>query len=368
MGIISCPMGQANINPFYNCIKILSEISSGLCVIAIYDQNVKSKINDKRITCEIIHKPGNKRLSRIYRYIFTQTKVVWHLLHSLNTKIWIFYLGEGLIFPLLVAKLLRKNTILALGGSVEKEVESGNRKLGQIQIILKKINLTLSDGIILYSPILINQWNLNKYAHKIFIAHEHYIDFQKFDVKTLINERENIIGYIGRLSPEKGVLNFVKSIPEVLQEYPDLKFFIGGNGNLSEDLYHLVKSQKLDDKVIFEGWISHSQLPIYLNKLKLLVLPSYSEGLPNIMLEAMACQTPVLATPVGAIPDVIIDGETGFIMEDNSPESIAKNIIKVLENPELGIISINGRKFVEKHFSYNETVDQYRSIFQNSIF
>lgn len=368
IGVISCPMGQANINPFCNCIDILSRISSNLRVIAIYDENIKYKINDKRITCEVIHKPGKKRLSRIYRYLFTQLKIVWHLLHFKNTKVWIFYLGEGLIFPLLAAKLLQKTTILALGGSVEKEVESGNCRLGQIRILVKKINLVLSDGIILYSPILINQWNLNRYAHKIFIAHEHYIDFQMFDATTPINARENIIGYIGRLSPEKGVLNFVKSIPEILREYPNLKFFIGGNGNLLEDIACFLESEKLNDKVVLGGWISHSQLPTYLNMLKLIVLPSYSEGLPNIMLEAMACQTPILATPVGAIPDFIRDGENGFIMDENSPECIAKNVIRVLENPQLETISKNERMFAEKQFSYDATVKKYRDIFIDSKF
>jgi glycosyltransferase involved in cell wall biosynthesis len=106
----------------------------------------------------------------------------------------------------------------------------------------------------------------------------------------------------------------------------------------------------LTARVDLPGWISHDDLPGYLNQLRLLVLPSYTEGLPNIMLEAMACGTPVLATPVGAIPDVIIDGKTGFIMENNSPECIAENVIRALNSPDLERIAENGRRFVEENF------------------
>ena len=89
----------------------------------------------------------------------------------------------------------------------------------------------------------------------------------------------------------------------------------------------LSSKENLNNKVELTGWIPHDELPDYSNMLKLIVLPSYTEGLPNIMLEVMACGTPVLATPVGAIPDVINDGENRFLMENNSQECIAENVI-----------------------------------------
>ena len=109
-------------------------------------------------------------------------------------------------------------------------------------------------------------------------------------------------------------------------------------------------------------WIPHDELPEYLNELKLLVLPSYTEGLPNIMLEAMACGTPVLATPVGAIPDVINDGENGFILESNNPEYIAENAIRALNYPNLDKIVKNARELVEKEITYEGAVERYRKI------
>jgi glycosyltransferase involved in cell wall biosynthesis len=80
------------------------------------------------------------------------------------------------------------------------------------------------------------------------------------------------------------------------------------------------------------------------------------------MLEAMACGTPILASPVGAIPDLIKDGETGFIMADNSPECIARNIIRALNHPYLEKIADNGRALVEKEFTFEKAVERYREL------
>jgi len=72
----------------------------------------------------------------------------------------------------------------------------------------------------------------------------------------------------------------------------------------------------------------------------------------------------VLATPVGAIPDVIIDGKTGFIMENNSPECIAENVIRVLASPDLEQIAEEGRRFVEENFTFEKVVENWREFFR----
>ena len=130
---------------------------------------------------------------------------------------------------------------------------------------------------------------------------------------------------------------------------------IGGDGPLKELIEASLQKGGVTARVDLPGWISHDDLPGYLNQLRLLVLPSYTEGLPNIMLEAMACGTPVLATPVGAIPDVIIDGKTGFIMENNSPECIAENVKRALDSPDLERIAEAGRRFVEENFTFERS-------------
>ena len=94
------------------------------------------------------------------------------------------------------------------------------------------------------------------------------------------------------------------------------------------------------------------------------MIPSQFEGLPNILLEAMACGTLVLATPVGAIPDVIVDGRTGFIMEDNSPDCIAKNVTRVLNSSDSEQVAENGRRFVEEHFTFEHAVARWKEVLE----
>ncbi|HQK83554.1 MAG TPA: glycosyltransferase family 4 protein, partial [Atribacter sp.] len=79
---------------------------------------------------------------------------------------------------------------------------------------------------------------------------------------------------------------------------------------------------------------------------------------------AMACGTPVLATPVGAIPEVIQDGVTGFIMENNTPECIARNVMRALNHPDLEGIAERGRQYVEKNYSFKETLKRWENILE----
>ena len=82
------------------------------------------------------------------------------------------------------------------------------------------------------------------------------------------------------------------------------------------------------------------------------------------MIKAMACGTPVLANAVGSIPDVINDGETGFIMENNSPECITKNILKSLQYSNLGEVINNARELIKEEFNYTYTENRYKKIIE----
>ncbi len=269
------------------------------------------------------------------------------------------------MLPMLFSKLLRKKAVMALAGSATQSTKAESSALSLPIGLMARATFKLSGRIICYTEGLVPEYGLPRYRNKISIAHEHFIDFGRFKMRRRLDERDNLVGYIGRLSREKGVLNFVQAIPEILKERGDFEFLIGGDGQLRNEIKEYLDKEKLSGKVKVKGWIPHDEVPEYLSTLKLLVLPSYTEGLPNIVLEAMACGTPVLATPVGAVPDVIKDGETGFIIEDNPPQSLAQNVIRALNYPNLMEVAQNARALVEKEFTYEKAVEKYREILGN---
>lgn len=361
IGIVAPAQLDESKSPVLNLINILYPLSNNICLITLR-HDLFSKTN-KIHTYEIQYKRGANAFTKIIRHIYLELRISYKLAKiTKNVDFWIFFISGFSVLPVLTAKLLRKKVVLALSGSSALMAKFSNDILSKPIEILEKINLALSNCLILYSPNLVKEYNMEKYRNKISIAHRHFLDFNKFKIEKPLSERDNLLGYIGRLSQEKGILNFVEAMTKVLEMRDDIGFLIGGDGPLRTKVEQCVNAENLNSKARFVGWIPHDDLPKCLNDLKLLVLPSYTEGLPNIMLEAMACGTPVLATPVGAIPDVIKHEETGFIMEDNSPECIASNVLRVLSQPNLEEIAKNAHALVEKEYTYEAAVEKYRSI------
>ena len=348
-----------------NFIDLLEPLSNELFVITgKFPDSQNKRIHIIRI------KSDDKKeftLIRAGKYIFKQLITAFNLIKiSKQIDIVIFYIGTRIdVLPVLIAKLLGKKTVLAFTGlvSTTPKIQYGKRLFGMVGIffsfafrILEKVNLSLADQIAVESESAINFMELKKYRKKITINGALYMDIGKFKIKKNSKDKTNLIGYIGRLSSMKGVINFAKAIPLILKERSDSEFLIGGNGPLFKEIKNELNNNGTYNKVELTGWIPHDELPDYLNELKLIILPSYSEGLPGIVQEGMACGAVVLATPVGGIPDLIKDGKTGFILENNSPECIAENVLRALEHPNLDEIVKNARKLIEKEYSYEVMV------------
>ena len=373
IGIVANPVADEGKNVYLTkFINTLKPLSNEIFVI----NGDFPKIPDKRIHIIKIKADEKKEsmLIRSIKLILTQLRFSFNLIKISKRINVVILFGATELIPLLFAKLMRKRTIVITGGSAWKATDKiyrgrlfgmGGFVFPLILRTLENIGLIFSDRIAVESKSAVKFLSLERYGYKISIISNMYLDINKFKIKKELDSRRNLIGFISRLEEGKGIMNFVKAIPLILKERKDVEFLIGGDGPLFDKIKKKLKNNGLYTQVKLTGWIPHNELSDYLNELKLLVFPSYSEGLPNIVSESMACGTLVLATPVGGVPDLIKDGETGFIIEDNTPECIAKNVIRALSYSDLYRIVKNARKRIEEEYTYEAAVERYRKILEN---
>lgn len=359
VGLVTGLILKAGLTPLFDLHQILDEISSEVSLIITKDKEIHDV--DFGAFYEINHQGGGHPLFRLMNIFTTQIKISLAIFRLKNVDKLIFFMGgEILILPILLSKILRKKVFLALASS-QKDMSQSNQDFFRFFNFICEIDFYLADKIIVYSESLIEEWDLSRLRNKIDIASQHFIDFKKFSKIKEMDERENIIGYVGRLSPEKGVLNLVKSIPLILGEKTDIKFTLIGNGKLMPEIEKYREDNQLDGILNLDGWVNHDELGACLNDFKVLILPSYTEGLPGVILEAMACGTPVLSTPVGSVPDIINNYENGFLLPDNSVNSIKNGVLEVLNYPDLPIISENEIRSTAS-FTFEQAVNKYKSI------
>jgi glycosyltransferase involved in cell wall biosynthesis len=316
---------------------------------------------------------GDSIMSTIFGELKAQMRISRGLISLPHDARLVFWRARSstILIPLILARLRGKKSILLLesrGSELVGQVYKGPLSIGGsilsgIYRGVESVTYSLANRLVVNVPGLLKQPWLTKYKNKVSpLTIADRIVNSDFQISRPLNQRQTIVGYIGRMSPEKGVLNLVKAIPLICSEMNGVKFLLGGDGPLLEQARGELASLIPQDQAAVLGWIPYNEIPGYLNDMKLLVLPSYYEGLPNIVLEAMACGTLVLATRVGAVPDIITDSETGFIMEDNTPECIAENVIRALNHPNLDQISQNGAALIEKEYRYDVLRARYESI------
>ncbi len=364
IGIITLPIHDAGTIPLTNLINVLREISDMVYIIAGNSHNKITIDSNVKILYGKNHSFKDSLPLRILLYINYQILCSWFILkHRREIFIWIFFIGgQNMIIPVFTGILLRRKIIIMMGSSSFHTVAYKKNVLLHIEKRLALVNLYFSDKIVIYSKVFIEKWELTKFVNKIIIGSPHTISFKRFRIFRDIQQRDNVIGFVGRFTEEKGIINLIHSIALIQKKRKDLRFLLIGDGPKKDELHKFIFDNNLEKAITIIKWVSHDSLPDYLNSIKLLILPSYTEGLPNIMLEAMACGTPVLATPVGAIPDVIRDSETGFIMEDNSPECIARNVMRAMSDPDLERVAERGRMYVEEEYRFGKILEKWKCV------
>src|SRR5438132_2536255 len=174
---------------------------------------------------------------------------------------------------------------------------------------------------------------------------------------------ELIVGAAGRLSPEKGFGNLIQAAATLVRNHARLGFVVFGDGPLRQALARQVDEYGLQRRFIMAG--HRTDLDVLLPFLDLLTLPSYTEGLPNIILEAFAAGVPVVATAVGGTPEIVDDGVNGYLVSAGDPACLADRIRTALNSEaqrrEMGL---RGRQKVWKQFTFASQSVLYQQLFE----
>ena len=157
--------------------------------------------------------------------------------------------------------------------------------------------------------------------------------------------------FLGRLGKRKGFYDLVEELREHRAEFEDkMEVLFGGDGEV-EEVCSLIKEYQLDNIAKYQGWVDAEKRSYLLNLCDVYILPSYNEGLPISILEAMSYSLPIISTNVGGIPEIVKSDENGFLIEPGDKQGIYNAICYFMEHrnrvPEFGKVS---RELVKEHF------------------
>jgi glycosyltransferase involved in cell wall biosynthesis len=210
------------------------------------------------------------------------------------------------------------------------------------------------------------------------IVHYNGVDLTAFAPADPEAEDATILS-VGRLVEKKGIEYLIRAFALVSAERPEARLAIAGDGPLRRSLEHLSAECGLSDRVAFHGSLPHGAVADLMRRAAIVCQPSVtaadgdSEGLPTVVLEAAATAKPLVGTRHSGIPEIIVDGETGFLVAEREVGALADRLLSLLGNAELRRkMGAAGRKRTEEKFDlrkqarrleeiYGETISDFRS-------
>lgn len=180
-----------------------------------------------------------------------------------------------------------------------------------------------------------------------------------------IEQKTKVVGSVGRLVPQKGYQYVLKAAPSILHHHPDVRFVFVGDGRERANLEHLADRFNVRSKVLFAGDTDH---PLsMMEAMDVFVLPSIFEPFGQVLIEAMACSRPIVASRVGGIPEVVEDGVTGLLVPPRDPKALVEGILRLLDDEALArAMGAAGRKHVEERFRLSQMIDDVERSFQQA--
>lgn len=179
------------------------------------------------------------------------------------------------------------------------------------------------------------------------------------------NNGSFVIGTVGRLAKQKGYSYLIDAIPLVLEKHPETKWVFLGDGELRIELEEQTKRLGISKNVEFAGQVNN--VLERMQHFDLFVSASLWEGLPTVIIEAMAMATPVVATAIAGTRELIQDGNNGKLVPPGDPQALADGIIEMIDNPDLMNQYAEAGKLSSQSFSIETIAKEYKKLFESLL-
>ena len=198
------------------------------------------------------------------------------------------------------------------------------------------------------------------------------VDLERMEVKALtrkelgIKEGALLLVSAGALVGHKDHATLVAAVPQIREAFPDLRLLIAGEGELEPQIARQIESLNLGDTVTLLG--HREDVPQLIRACDRYVSSSWSEGLGTSVLEALACKAPVVATEAGGVGEMVLEGETGYLVPNRDPKALAEAVIESLRKVDRAReMAENGRRLVESKFSVEAMIEGTLRVYERLL-
>lgn len=267
---------------------------------------------------------------------------------------------------LLVSKALRKKVVLQIHGGSLTDLCNGR---GMTPIVRRV--LSIPDAVVLLASSEKRQFAEFGIARRVVII-ANGVDVNQYggSIPRQHSGKVKMLAYLGRLIPTKGILETISAI-EILRndsQFSDIEFHIAGSGPAEEQLLQLIKRKRLEGCVKLLGSLHGKEKADFLRAADVFMFPSYHrEGLPYAILESLAAGTPVVASRVAGIPDVVIDGQHGVLIDVKDPGQIVEAIRRLGSDGRLQTMSVNCQKWAAERLGLERLANEFDSLYRSML-
>ena len=359
--ILTNPLPSHNESPALSLQKFISifpDEFQKISVVCTNYQNIAFDISKKPIAILNVNlKKGPGLIKKGYFHLLSQVKVC-QLLRTCNNKnsAVFFWIADKMIIPFIYCVFKKRQIYYFLMGNVSNEKAKNSIK-SQISRILIRFMSARSDYVCVESASVMDQWPSIKRKKNSLIIHL-FVDVSKFTKVLKIKDRPNTIGMLTRLAGGKHVIEAIEAFSEWNIKNSSWKLQIIGDGPDRKRCQEIIA--RGNSNIELCGWVDNKKLPDYINQWKILLLPTSAEGLPNSLLECMACGTPALTNRIGGIPDVVRHAINGWFLRGTKKEEIIRGLDSLPDIETMELISNNAVCTVREKYSYSASCKNIR--------